>query len=335
MQSMESADNVDICTGATAWTSPSNQTYILIFGQGLWFGSRMPDRSLINPNQCRAFGISLCDNPSDPYRQLGMYDPESDLNIPMHMSGSFCSLPTRCPTDTELATCPWIHLSDQDHWDPSSAFTRSASSTRRAPPTDPRPDISPIFLEHSFINRVVASAKVLKVKKPPDPKPWTPPQAFPGTTLSKHDSPFTGERHHTPTAESLAEKWQMGLQRAQQTMRVTTQAGIRSALHPLSRRYRTDLMSSRLRRLNCTFYTDTLFSTTKSINQNTCAQLYTNGKGFVHVHPLRSKSLVDESLDLLTDFVGITNTIFCDGSNEQTGPQSKFVRRLCHYKISL
>ena len=34
-------DNVEICTAETAWTSHTVQVYILVFGQGLWFGGRM------------------------------------------------------------------------------------------------------------------------------------------------------------------------------------------------------------------------------------------------------------------------------------------------------
>ena len=63
-------DNVEICMAATAWTSHTGQVYILVFGQVLWFGDRM-DRSLIKPNHCRSYGISICGDPTDPHRPLG------------------------------------------------------------------------------------------------------------------------------------------------------------------------------------------------------------------------------------------------------------------------
>ena len=65
-----SSEAVEICTAGTAWDTADGETVILVFGQGLWFGERMP-KSLINPNQCRAFGISLCDDPTDPHQALG------------------------------------------------------------------------------------------------------------------------------------------------------------------------------------------------------------------------------------------------------------------------
>ena len=57
------------------------ETLILMFGQGLWFGDRM-QRSLINPNQCRAFGIKICDDPTDPHRDLGIELDDNNF-IPM------------------------------------------------------------------------------------------------------------------------------------------------------------------------------------------------------------------------------------------------------------
>ena len=40
------------------------EAIILIFGQGLWFGNRM-EKTLINLNKCRAFGIPIFDDPTD------------------------------------------------------------------------------------------------------------------------------------------------------------------------------------------------------------------------------------------------------------------------------
>ena len=40
--------NIQICTGATAYTAENGEVLVLIFGQGLWFGDRM-EWSLINP----------------------------------------------------------------------------------------------------------------------------------------------------------------------------------------------------------------------------------------------------------------------------------------------
>jgi hypothetical protein len=59
----KSVKAVPIVSGATAWTDErTGLTYILVVNEALW----MPDTvtsSLINPNQLRAYGIIVQDNP--------------------------------------------------------------------------------------------------------------------------------------------------------------------------------------------------------------------------------------------------------------------------------
>eukprot|EP00980_Cylindrotheca_fusiformis_P007870 scaffold1674_cov96-Cylindrotheca_fusiformis.AAC.1 len=49
-------------------------------------------------------------------------------------------------------------------------------------------------------------------------------------------------RQSVITAERLAQQFNIGLETARNTLKVTTQKGLRSAVHPISRRYRTDLV---------------------------------------------------------------------------------------------
>ena len=64
--------DVEVTTAYTAYDNLEDCcTYILEFNEGLWFGNRM-DHSLINPNHLRMTGISLCDDPFDPNRALGI-----------------------------------------------------------------------------------------------------------------------------------------------------------------------------------------------------------------------------------------------------------------------
>ena len=109
--------NIPICTGTTAYTLETGETVILVFGQGLWFGNRM-EKSLINPYQCRSYGISLCDDPTDEYRSLGIA-ADNITFVPLEMTGSTCGFITRYPTDEELESCRHITLSDEHDWDPS------------------------------------------------------------------------------------------------------------------------------------------------------------------------------------------------------------------------
>ena len=63
--------NVPICTGVTDLTLDSGEVVILEFGKGLWFGNKM-EKSLINPNQCQKFRIKICNDPTDPHRNMGI-----------------------------------------------------------------------------------------------------------------------------------------------------------------------------------------------------------------------------------------------------------------------
>ena len=74
------------------------------------------------------------------------------------------------------------------------------------------------------------------------------------------------ERHARVTAEDLASRWGIGIATAKATLKATTQLGIRTAVHPLTRRYRTDLIhATSARRLKGRWFTDTLFAKIKSI----------------------------------------------------------------------
>ena len=110
-------ENVPICTGAAAYTMDTGEVVIMILGQGLWFGHRM-EKSLINSYQCRAFGISLCDDPVDPHRPLGIQVDDTTF-IPMEMVGSTYGFNMRYPMDEDLENCPHLEISDQFTWDPS------------------------------------------------------------------------------------------------------------------------------------------------------------------------------------------------------------------------
>ena len=59
---------------------------------------------------------------------------------------------------------------------------------------------------------------------------------------------------------------------------------VSSAILPLSRRYQTDLLSLGLCQINMQCFTDTLFEGVKSLNNNTCSQLFIDGKYIKHFH---------------------------------------------------
>ena len=68
---------IRVGTVATAWTDAHSLVHVLIIHEALYFGERL-DHSLINPNQIRMNGIPVCDDPCDPYRELGIEYKDDD-----------------------------------------------------------------------------------------------------------------------------------------------------------------------------------------------------------------------------------------------------------------
>ena len=87
------------------------------------------------------------------------------------------------------------------------------------------------------------------------------------------------ERHAKMSAEVLADRFGIGLERAKQTLKATTQQGTRSALLPISRRYRADRQFG-IKRLNGKFSTDTIWAKNRTLGGNVASQIYSHKCGF-------------------------------------------------------
>ena len=57
---------------------------------------------------------------------------------------------------------------------------------------------------------------------------------------------YTYKRHHGINADLLARKWEIGPDKAKQTLQYTTRDNVISVLNPLTRRYRTVFLSKKL-----------------------------------------------------------------------------------------
>ncbi len=144
---------------------------------------------------------------------------------------------------------------------------------------------------------------------------------------------ITSDRHHGVSPDLLAKKWGCGLTTAQNTLKYTTQRGVRSAIGPLTRRYRTDLLQLHYRRLNTSFYTDTMFSKTKSLKGYTCCQIFTDSKGFIWAEPMKTKGDAGNALRKFIQDVGIPNKLIYDGSKEQCGQGTVFQKTIVKNQI--
>ena len=113
----EAISNMPVVHGATLWTDQNdNQGYILVFNEALWMGDSLP-HSLINPNQLRAYGTLVQDNPfsHDP---LVIEPPNNDVAIPLSTLGTIIYTDTHIPTQEELAALPHGVSTPDSPWDP-------------------------------------------------------------------------------------------------------------------------------------------------------------------------------------------------------------------------
>ena len=195
---------------------------------------------LVNPNQLQAYGTTIQDNPfaSSPLK----FDPPNGPIIPLTTMGTIVYCNTRAPSDHELTTLPHIPLSSSATWDPHNVIflTHCVEGEEHQPQISLISSISSsaqdltstIHDPVTFHSRLVSSVQVHAPLKSPDELPST------STFQSK-------SRHSSVTLEDLSERWLIGLKKAKDTIKNTTQRILHSALLPLARRYRADHMYER------------------------------------------------------------------------------------------
>ena len=346
----EPIENIPIVSGATAYDHPNGNTYILVFHEALYYGTQMK-HSLINPNQIRFSGLDFFDN---PIRDEELYAEMSDnLVIPLTFKGTKCVFSSRVPTRFELDTCQHYEMTSQREWNPDSVNLRElrkvsqtsvvhrsvyqvTRDTQRTFPTGNSNHVHDVYAytdpssDEAILSEITPSLVQLKE------------MCIAQINTNEHDNEsfparrtfVSRKRHAELTADSLSELWHIGPKRAKATIEVTTQNGIRSAIMPLSRRYRSDRMYN-LKRLRSRFATDTFFADMKSLHNNTCCQVFSHKVGFAACYPkpnAKGDSLGEALDDFVHDF-GAPEHLTFDGHQSQVGRNTKFFKNLRKYNI--
>ena len=117
-QSITPIEGVPIVNSATAWDeSVSNQKYILIVKEALYYGTKL-DHSLLNPNQIRHYGLNSWDNPYNKEQFLNIKLNDS-VDVTMQTKGTKIYFETRSPSEVELRDCPKLQLTSRNEWNPA------------------------------------------------------------------------------------------------------------------------------------------------------------------------------------------------------------------------
>jgi hypothetical protein len=257
----EAKTDIPIAHAATAYDDPvTGRVTILIFYNGLWFGNKLKD-SLVNPNQCRSFGIDLCDDPWDRHRGLRLRVPDEGFELPFSYERNVVSFETRAPTPEELRDCPRVELTSDVAWDPATIGAPRLSHEEEAkrrligkvkieptivddetavlPTDDNEYDIllnncSAIFSEKVMTQRLIAVVQVASEYDPPEPGGQTSEESGQEEQI-KISAIDINKRHSRATPEEVSLKFNCGLETARKTINATTHYGVCTAVGPLTR----------------------------------------------------------------------------------------------------
>ena len=329
-------------SAALAYDNPrSGQTTLLIIHQAVHIPHMQ--HNLLSTMQCRLNDVQvhdtpkfLTDKPTDTTQTIIVSaddDHEDKLTIPLLLHRVNSCFETRKPTQKEFDTCPRYTLTyEEPEYDPGDStyaeqekqfvdaegclretgdrmntggVIRQLCSVSQSQSTAQHfselysqdnavlSGISNTLCDHEFHEDLKGQVKISSVNATPKPAGVSP--------------------------ETLAKNWGIGLETAKNTLKVTTQRGIRTVLHPsMSRRFRTNDRHLRYRRLPINCYTDTMFSKTASRRRNTCDQVFGTKDGWARALPMRSKAEAHYALTDLLNREGVPNTLIMDGAKEET-----------------
>jgi hypothetical protein len=220
----EAIKSVPVVQAATARDNPdTGETCVLSLNQAIWMGDKI-SHALVNPNQLRARGITVQDN---PFIEAPMFLPTEDNNfsVPLACKGAIPGVATRTPTEQELQTCPHVAPSSDHEWDPQNVrfpkasrtveeeISRSIGSIVTQSETTPEDDAEDVDSQPNLMldvgglsKRLIASVKVVA-------------RQVSQVEVEIQDAPqaksFQSEgRHSSVTPEDSSERWQIGLEQA-------------------------------------------------------------------------------------------------------------------------
>jgi hypothetical protein len=179
---------------------------------------------LLNLNQAQSNGVVV----DDVLQQFGgthsIFIPQHNLRLPLCVQGVLSCLSVRLPTTTEIETCEWIEVTSTEEWDPKS----SALAERERAYQDGQVHVK--NANERFLYPIISSS--------PHSVHPNKPAELTCSIASARSSP----QKSNIDAVTLARQWGIGLDTAMRTINAATQLAIRQAIHPIQRRFHTEVM---------------------------------------------------------------------------------------------
>ena len=322
---MDPVRNVPIATCATLVQPENGSPFIVIGNEMLYFGDQL-QRSLLNQNQIRHHISKDGGTVQDDYtREEPFGITVHDRFIPFTLQASAITFKSRTPTPKEIEDLPHVVITSEKPW---GDFLSEEQPTR----------IGHVRTSHVYDEAVprqydtdVILSSVSPIFSPEENRVLTIASVNVGPRCI---SAVATERHSIHSPETLSRLWNVGIETAKRTMRATTQKGIRQALHPIFRRYRTDHIHLHRNRLNDIWYFDHSPSKFVSLNGNDGVHVITNGS-FTKAIPQPSKKYTGKSLRLFSHDIGIPDRLITDLAGEHTGRHTEFMRQIKHLDIDI
>ena len=132
-----------------------------------------------------------------------------------------------------------------------------------------------------------------------------------------------GGRQTVLTPELLAKRWRIGVKMASNTLRATTQRGIKHVVNPIDRRRKPFTKHLNYPTLNAKYYSDTFFMKRKSARGYSMAQVFTDGRGDTHFYPLKKKKEAGLALKEMIQDNGAMRELVTDGAKEEGANMSQ------------
>ena len=218
--------NVLVVTGASVWTNPQNGTAILlVFHKALWMGDKL-DHTLVNPNQLRAYSVDIQDN---PFMSTSLAISDQDYVISLYSQGTIICGDTRSPTEQELGTLPRMVMTSPHDWDPRNIiFPPCSYQVQDEVNPDNKLMAVETLLQHTIYNPLTIASLISAHVHISEVNNGTRQDVPSSRTFQSK------ERHTMVSPADLSERWYIGLGQATETLKVTTQRLLRSAILPLA-----------------------------------------------------------------------------------------------------
>lgn len=337
----EAKKGIPVVKIATGYTNIIGQRFVLIVHEALWIPELQ--NSLMNPNQLREYGITVQDNPyaGEPM-MIQANDDDGSFVACFKSEGTTIYFDTWTPTHHDLNECRQIVLTSPREWNPSTVLFPGMSDSCREEIESQNIGVKVLSMSKSKIDRVEhidpylepmqiyslhkVNAKIMRMKSYEANLAEGP---MTRDNLKEARTFLSSQRHSNTTPQDLSEVWGISLEQARMTLEATTQHHVRSAIMPLSRRYRVDRMYEP-KRLRCNMGTDTMDPHCEGLHGDRQCQVFGNKEMFTAAYPTSSgkASDIDEALKRFLQDYGAPETLTMDGSKAQTSRGSAFASRV-------